>query len=220
MKIFVGTDLIEIERIKKSCQSRRFCERVYSEKELTLFSQKKNPYESMAANWAAKESFAKALGTGVEGFALNEVSCLRDELGCPYLELTGNALLAAENRGLTFAVSLSHIKDIVESFIASILYRWKNELIDRIIPGTEAAVKGYKKLDNDDKLDEKRWKAIKAARIELAKDTEEEKCICTRLNEALEDGDYDTASDLQIEMAKKSQALEKEYRIYALNILD
>ena len=25
-------------------------------------------------------------------------------------------------------------KDIVESFIASILYRWKNELIDRIIP--------------------------------------------------------------------------------------
>ena len=60
MKIFVGTDLIEIERIKKSCQSRRFCERVYSEKALTLFSQKKNPYESMAANWAAKESFAKA----------------------------------------------------------------------------------------------------------------------------------------------------------------
>ena len=103
MKIFVGTDLIEIERIKKSCQSRRFCERVYSEKELTLFSQKK--------------SFAKALGTGVEGFALNEVSCLRDELGCPYLELTGNALLAAENRGLTFAVSLSHIKDIASAVV-------------------------------------------------------------------------------------------------------
>ena len=117
MKIFVGTDLIEIERIKKSCQSRRFCERVYSEKELTLFSQKKNQYEYMAPNCAAKESFAKALGTGVEGFALNEVSCLRDELGCPYLELTGNALLAAENRRLTFAVSLSHIKDIASAVV-------------------------------------------------------------------------------------------------------
>lgn len=117
MKIFVGTDLIEIERIKKSCQSRHFCERVYSEKELTLFSQKKNPYESMAANWAAKESFAKALGTGVEGFSLNEVSCLRDKAGCPYLELTGNALLAAEKRGLTFAVSLSHIKDIASAVV-------------------------------------------------------------------------------------------------------
>lgn len=111
-------------------------------------------------------------------------------------------------------------EQIVDSFLASIVYRWKNELIDRIIPGTEAAVRGYKKLDNDDKIDERRWKAIKAKRIELAKDTDDEKCICTRLKEALETGDYDTASDLQLEMAKKAQALEKEYHVYALNILD
>lgn len=84
----------------------------------------------MAANWAAKESFAKALGTGVEGFALNEVSCLRDELGCPYLELTGNALLAAENRGLTFAVSLSHIKDIASAVVIAYERRIK---MDRIL---------------------------------------------------------------------------------------
>ena len=36
----------------------------------------------------------------------------------------------------------------------------------------------------------------------------------------LEKDDYDTASDLQLEMMKKAQALEKEYRVYALNILD
>ena len=111
-------------------------------------------------------------------------------------------------------------EQIVDSFVASILYRWKNELIDRIIPGTEAAVRGYKKLDNDDKIDEKRWKSIKAKRIELAKDTEDEKCLCTRLKEALEANDFDTASALQVEMAKKAEALEKEYRVYALNILD
>ena len=111
-------------------------------------------------------------------------------------------------------------EQIVDSFLASIVYRWKNELIDRIIPGTEAAVRGYKKLDNDDKIDERRWKAIKAKRIELAKDTDDEKCICTRLKEALESGDYDQASDLQLEMTKKAQALEKEYHVYALNILD
>ena len=109
---------------------------------------------------------------------------------------------------------------IVDSFVASIVYRWKNELIDRIIPGVEAAVRGYKKLDNDDKIDERRWKSIKAKRVELAKDLDDEKCICTRLKEALEKDDYDTASDLQLEMMKKAQALEKEYRVYALNILD
>ena len=111
-------------------------------------------------------------------------------------------------------------EQIVDSFTASILYRWKNELIDRITPGTEAAVRGYKKLDNADKIDEKRWKSIKAKRIELAKDTEESKCVCTKLKEALEHNDFDAASSLQLEMAKKAEALEKEYRVYALNILD
>ena len=109
---------------------------------------------------------------------------------------------------------------ILDSFVASILYRWENELIDRIIPGVEAAVKSYKKLDNEDKLDEKRWKSIKIKRIKMAKDTDDEICLCTRLKEALENKDYDTASDLQLLMMKTMEDLEKEYRVYALNILD
>lgn len=109
---------------------------------------------------------------------------------------------------------------IVDSFVASILYRWKNELIDRIIPGVEAAVRTYRKLNNADGIDDERWDSIAAKRIELAKDTSTAKCICTCLKEALERGDYDKASDLQLLMTKKAQALEDEYRVYALNILD
>ncbi len=109
---------------------------------------------------------------------------------------------------------------LVDSFMASILYRWENEIVDRLIPKTETLVKRMKKLDNEDKLDEKRWKSIKAKRVELAKDTEEGECICTRLKKALEAKNYDKASDLQIEMMKKTEALEKEYAVYALNVLD
>ena len=109
---------------------------------------------------------------------------------------------------------------LVNSFMASILYRWENEIVDRLISKTEVLVKRMKKLDNEDKLDEKRWKAIKAKRVELAKDTEDGECICTRLKKALEAKDYDKASDLQIEMMKKTEALEKEYAVYALNILN
>ncbi len=109
---------------------------------------------------------------------------------------------------------------LVDSFMASILYRWENEIVDRLIPKTEKLVKRMKKLDNEDKLDEKRWKSIKAKRVELAKDTEEGECICTRLKKALEAKNYDKASDLQIEMMKKTEALEKEYAVYALNVLD
>jgi len=44
---------------------------------------------TIAANFAAKEAFSKALGTGVRGFLLAEVSVLRNELGAPYLALSG-----------------------------------------------------------------------------------------------------------------------------------
>ena len=108
---------------------------------------------------------------------------------------------------------------IVDSFVASIVYRWKNELIDRIIPATEALVKGFKKLDSEDDLDEERWADILDKKYELIKDTKAGKSLCTKLKDALEAEDYDTASDLQIEISKKAEALEKEYSVYALNIV-
>lgn len=108
---------------------------------------------------------------------------------------------------------------IVDSFIAGIVYRWENELIDRLIPETEAAVKRYKKLIHEDKLDEERWDHISTKRIELVKDTKHTKCICTRLKEALEEKDYDIASNLQLEMVHKLEMLQKEYDTYELNII-
>ena len=109
---------------------------------------------------------------------------------------------------------------IVDSFVAGIVYRWENELIDRLIPDTEAAVKRYKKLIHEDELDEERWDSISAKRIELIKDGRHKKCICTKLKEALKRKDYDMASNLQQEMVRKTEALGEEYRIYALNIID
>ncbi len=108
---------------------------------------------------------------------------------------------------------------IVASFLDSIVYRWENELVDRIIPATEALVKGFKKLESEDELDEERWEAILAKKYELIKDTKAAKSIATKLKEALEAADYDTASDLQVELSKKAEALEKEYAVYAGNIV-
>lgn len=104
----VGTDLVEIARIEKSAQRESFIKRVYSQAECELFDTRKNPYPSMAANWAAKEAFSKSLGTGVRDFRLSEVEVLRDELGAPYIRLSGNALSIARAMGLSFSVSLSH----------------------------------------------------------------------------------------------------------------
>lgn len=108
---------------------------------------------------------------------------------------------------------------IVDSFLTSIIYRWENELIDRLIPEAERSVKSYKKLEHEDGIDEERWASIQEKRLNLAKDTKEISCISTRLKEALEANDYDLASDLQLTMAREVEKLAEEYRVYALNII-
>ncbi len=111
----VGIDIIDIERIKKSTENNRFLSKVFSDKELDYFSSLKNPYPSMAGGWAAKEAFSKALGTGVRGFSLNEVSILHNVNGSPYLELSGNALKIAQ--GLSFSVSISHTDTLATAVV-------------------------------------------------------------------------------------------------------
>lgn len=113
----VGIDLVEVERIRKSSQKGRFMERVFSEKESALFLTKKNPFESMAGHWAVKEAFSKAVKTGVRDFSLNEISVLRDDLGAPYLELTGKAKELADRLELEFDVSISHTKDYATAVV-------------------------------------------------------------------------------------------------------
>ena len=75
--------------------------------------------ETMAANFAAKEAFAKALGTGVRGFALGEVAVLRDSLGAPYFALSGRAKELAEGRGPAFSVSLTHTDELAAAFVVA-----------------------------------------------------------------------------------------------------
>lgn len=113
----VGTDIVDIKRIEKSAQRESFVKRVYSEAERALFSEKKNPYPSMAGNWAAKEAFAKALGTGVVNFSMCQVEVLRDELGAPYIRLFSNAKDIADRMGLSFSVSISHTDELATAVV-------------------------------------------------------------------------------------------------------
>lgn len=107
-KIFVGTDLVELSRMEQSLRNPRFLTKVFSEEEQVLFGKSAAPLERIAANFAGKEAFSKALGTGVRGFSLKEVSVLRDSLGAPYLSFSGKAEEIVKERGLTFAISLTH----------------------------------------------------------------------------------------------------------------
>ena len=115
--IRVGTDIVEIDRIKKSAQRQSFVQRVYSPQEREMFEGRSFPYPSMAGNWAAKEAFSKALGTGVRDFKLAEVQVLRDDMGAPYIKLSGNAEKIAQKMGLEFAVSISHSENYATAVV-------------------------------------------------------------------------------------------------------
>ena len=105
----VGIDTVELARLEKAMVIPGFRERVYSKDEIAFLEPKgTGSLQSYAANFAAKEAFSKALGTGVRGFLMTEVSVLRDSLGAPYIELNGSALEAA--KGLTFIVSITHTR--------------------------------------------------------------------------------------------------------------
>ena len=111
----VGIDSVEIERIEKSLGIKGFKERVFSEEEIELLDAKGGHTQSYAANFAAKEAFSKALGTGMRGISWTEIAVLRDELGAPYLKLSGNALNVAKE--LAFTVSLTHTKTTATAIV-------------------------------------------------------------------------------------------------------
>ena len=114
----IGVDIVSIDRIEKSLERESFIKRIYGPAETALFiSENKIKTNSLAANFAAKEAFSKALGTGVRGFDFDEVQILRNELGAPYFEFSGRAKQIVESRNLKCKVSLSHEKDKAIAFV-------------------------------------------------------------------------------------------------------
>ena len=66
MKIYgIGTDIVNISRIKKTLKNKSVLKRIYSKEEITKCSKLINQANCFAKRFAAKEAFAKALGTGI-----------------------------------------------------------------------------------------------------------------------------------------------------------
>ena len=81
----IGVDIIENKRIKNSLKNSKFKKKIYSDNELKQSSLSKNKVSYFSKRFAAKEAFAKALGTGFRG-NLNfcDIEVVNDKLGKPY----------------------------------------------------------------------------------------------------------------------------------------
>ena len=116
----VGLDMVEIDRVAACLDNPRFAQRVFGEEEREELMLRRFAPQSAAAAFAAKEAFSKALGTGIRGFALTEVQLLHNELGAPYLKLSGRAKEIAARMGLEFSVSLTHTRDCAAAVVVAV----------------------------------------------------------------------------------------------------
>ena len=100
MIIGVGTDLCDIKRIERTFKQfgNRFTNRIFSEYERSKAQKRSNPIATYAKYFAAKEAFAKSLGTGFrEGVFWRDIEVKNLESGQPYIEVRGGALSKLES---------------------------------------------------------------------------------------------------------------------------
>ena len=105
MVLGTGIDIIEVTRVKKIAEKNpRFLERIFTPGEIDYCLKKKNKYQHLAARFAAKEAFFKAIGrrigwTDVELFNLSS--------GKPELKIKNEDRFPIKKAH----VSISHLKD-------------------------------------------------------------------------------------------------------------
>lgn len=111
----LGIDLCSISRMEQIRKDQpRFLTRYFTAEEQSyLASRGKCAAESTAAMFAAKEAFLKAIRTGLGGgIVLNEIGIIHRENGAPEYHLTGAALNAVQQMGVTALwLSLTHEDD-------------------------------------------------------------------------------------------------------------
>ncbi len=111
--IFVGTDIIEIERIRKALNDRpAFVDRILSVNEKELFAKKKDPGPFLAGRFAAKEAVLKCLGTGLSGLSWQDIEIIPNKEGAPEVRLTMELNKILENKKMSaIKISISHSRD-------------------------------------------------------------------------------------------------------------
>ncbi len=119
----IGIDTIEVSRIARSVATYgdQFLRRIYCEEEIQYCAKRPHAAEHFAARFAAKEAYAKALGTGVRrGFHWSQVCVLKEWSGRPFIELRGKMTERAQHIiGGEFIIKLSitHTKEIAEAIV-------------------------------------------------------------------------------------------------------
>ena len=117
----IGTDIIEIERVKQKVDKPLgFKEKVFSAIEIEICEAKGAlKYQSYAGRFAAKEAFLKAVGvTWIDEYDLTEIEILNEESGKPYFKLRGTIERWLKEQKIKFThLTISHSKEFATAIV-------------------------------------------------------------------------------------------------------
>jgi holo-[acyl-carrier protein] synthase len=105
----LGIDIEEVSRFAALIErwGRQFTGKIFSDEEIAYCESKHRPQQHFAARFAAKEAFAKALGTGWRGqFAWKDIEVAHDANGKPSLRIYNDLKRTVGKKQVE--VSLSH----------------------------------------------------------------------------------------------------------------
>jgi holo-[acyl-carrier protein] synthase len=113
MILGIGIDVVHVERIRHWISVPGLVERFFHPEEIAdARARGAGVSLSLAARFAAKEAFGKALGTGLAGIRLGDIQVVNDRNGRPEIVLHGTALARFGAAGGARAhVSLTHERD-------------------------------------------------------------------------------------------------------------
>ena len=117
----IGTDIVEVKRIRNLDSLEKFADKILSLNELEVFKSQidEKKVTFLAKQFAAKEAVSKALGTGIgKDIRFNQIEILRNSDGKPYLNHDGMITTIFNDLGITKThVSLSDEKKYVLAFV-------------------------------------------------------------------------------------------------------
>ena len=120
MDIEIGSDLIEIHRVKRLLNKAKFVNRIYTEKELEYINKKSNcksKSATAAGIFAAKEAVSKSLGTGISGIKWKDIEITHNDRGKPLINLYGNARRLLEDRKIELSISHNESLAIAQAIV-------------------------------------------------------------------------------------------------------
>jgi len=123
MKIYgIGTDIVSVDRIKKSLKNKNLLTRLFCKEEISKCSKLINANNCYAKRFAAKEAFSKALGTGIsKGINFNEIIVMNKRNGKPFIKLKGETMRSIKKKfkkKLKISLSLSDERKYAVAFVA------------------------------------------------------------------------------------------------------